>query len=201
MALNEETRRQIANLIERSDVLLFMKGDRAFPQCGFSNRVVQMLDALVPDYQTVDVLADPEIRDGIKEFSSWPTIPQLYVKGEFVGGCDIVSEMYESGELHQVLGLPAPERRVPTVHVTEKAAAQLRHHAERAPGKAIHLSIDARNNASLGLAPARGGEVKVDFGGVLVLMDPLTAERAEGLAVDFDEGKGFRIDPAEGNRA
>ena len=78
----------------------------------------------------------------------------------------------------------------------KKAAAQLRHHAERAPGKAIHLAIDARNNASLGLAPPRGGEIEVDFGGVPVLMDPLTAGRADGLEVDFDEGKGFRIETA-----
>jgi monothiol glutaredoxin len=196
MAITDETRREIGDLITRNDVVLFMKGTRSFPQCGFSNRVVQMLDVLVPDYETVDVLADPEIRDGIKEFSNWPTIPQLYVAGEFVGGCDIVSEMYETGELHQKLGVPVPDRRVPTVRVSDKAAAQLRHHAERSPGKAIHLSIDARNNASLGLAPPRGGEIEVDFGGVTVLMDALTAGRADGLAVDFDEGKGFRIETA-----
>jgi monothiol glutaredoxin len=196
MALSEDTRREISDLIARNDVLLFMKGTRSFPQCGFSNRVVQMLDGLVPDYETVDVLSDPEIREGIKEFSSWPTVPQLYIKGEFVGGCDIVSEMYETGELHQKLGVPVPERRLPTVRVSDKAAAQLRYHAERSPGKAIHLSIDARNNASLGLAPPRGGEIEVDFGGVPVLMDPLTAGRADGLAVDFDEGKGFRIETA-----
>jgi len=196
MAMKDETRREIGDLIARNDVVLFMKGTRSFPQCGFSNRVVQMLDGLVPDYETVDVLADPEIREGIKEFSNWPTIPQLYVKGELVGGCDIVSEMYETGELHQKLGVPVPDRRLPTVRVSDKAAAQLRHHAERSPGKAIHLSIDARNNASLGLAPPRGGEIEVDFGGVTVLMDALTAGRADGLAVDFDEGKGFRIETA-----
>jgi len=196
MAIKDETRREIGDLIARNDVVLFMKGTRSFPQCGFSNRVVQMLDGLVPDYETVDVLADPEIREGIKEFSNWPTVPQLYVAGEFVGGCDIVSEMYETGELHQKLGVPVPDRRLPTVRVSDKAAAQLRHHAERSPGKAIHLSIDARNNASLGLAPPRGGEIEVDFGGVTVLMDALTAGRADGLAVDFDEGKGFRIETA-----
>ena len=196
MAMKDETRREIGDLIARNDVVLFMKGTRSFPQCGFSNRVVQMLDGLVPDYETVDVLADPEIREGIKEFSNWPTVPQLYVKGELVGGCDIVSEMYETGELHQKLGVPVPDRRLPTVRVSDKAAAQLRHHAERSPGKAIHLSIDARNNASLGLAPPRGGEIEVDFGGVTVLMDALTAGRADGLAVDFDEGKGFRIETA-----
>lgn len=198
MALNDETRQQITELIGSNEVLLFMKGNRSFPQCGFSNRVVQILDVLVPDYETVDVLSDAEIREGIKEFSSWPTIPQLYVRGEFVGGCDIVTEMFETGELHEKLGVAVPTSTVPKVQVSEKAAAQLRHHAERSPGKAIHLSIDARSNASLGIGPARGGEIEVDFGGVTVLMDPLTAGRADGLAVDFDEGKGFRIDVAGG---
>ena len=80
-----------------------MKGNRQMPQCGFSAQVVQILDSLVPDYDTVDVLSDPEVRQGIKEYSSWPTVPQLYVRGEFVGGCDIVTEMYQSGELHNAL--------------------------------------------------------------------------------------------------
>jgi Grx4 family monothiol glutaredoxin len=84
-------------------VVLFMKGDRHTPQCGFSARVVQILDGLLPDYTTCDVLEEPEIRHGIKEYTRWPTVPQLYVRGEFVGGCDIISELHESGELQQVL--------------------------------------------------------------------------------------------------
>jgi monothiol glutaredoxin len=84
-------------------VLLFMKGTPVFPQCGFSAAVVQILTHLGVKFKGIDVLADPEIRQGIKEFSSWPTIPQLYVKGEFVGGCDIVREMFESGELGEFL--------------------------------------------------------------------------------------------------
>jgi len=90
---------RIQALIDDNEVVLFMKGTRYAPQCGFSAQVVQILDSLVPEYQTVNVLEDPEIRQGIKEFSKWPTIPQLYVRGEFVGGCDIVTEMYQSGEL------------------------------------------------------------------------------------------------------
>ena len=99
-----ETKQRIDALVKQHPVLLFMKGDRQFPQCGFSATVVQILDQLLPDYATVDVLQDPEIREGIKEYSSWPTIPQLYVKGEFQGGCDIVREMYEKGELGDLLG-------------------------------------------------------------------------------------------------
>ncbi|AJP72706.1 Grx4 family monothiol glutaredoxin [Sphingomonas hengshuiensis] len=97
---------RIAALVAENSVLLFMKGTPQAPQCGFSASVIKVLDAVGTPYATVNVLADPYIREGIKEFSDWPTIPQLYVKGEFVGGCDIVREMYESGEL---FGLIAPE--------------------------------------------------------------------------------------------
>jgi monothiol glutaredoxin len=89
--------------IDAAPVLLFMKGTPMFPQCGFSARVVQILKHAGVPFNTVNVLEDPEIRDGIKSFSNWPTIPQLYVKGEFVGGCDIITEMYQSGELQTLL--------------------------------------------------------------------------------------------------
>lgn len=89
--------------INEQAVVLFMKGTPVFPQCGFSAAVVQVLTLLGVQFKGVDVLADPQIRDGIKTFSDWPTIPQLYVKGEFIGGCDIIREMYEKGELKQVL--------------------------------------------------------------------------------------------------
>ena len=101
--MKETTRTRIDGLVKDNRVLLFMKGNRQRPQCGFSAQVVQILDSLIPDYSTVNVLEDPEIREGIKEYSSWPTIPQLYLAGEFQGGCDIVMEMYESGELQQKL--------------------------------------------------------------------------------------------------
>ena len=94
---------EIQNSIDSSEVLLFMKGTPLFPQCGFSARVVQILKHAGVPFASVNVLENPEIRDGIKEFSNWPTIPQLYVKGEFVGGCDIVTEMYQSGELAALL--------------------------------------------------------------------------------------------------
>jgi monothiol glutaredoxin len=102
---------RIAHLVENNDVVLFMKGTALFPQCGFSSRAVAILDRLGAPYETVDVLQDPEIRQGIKEYSEWPTIPQLYVRGEFVGGSDIMMEMFESGELQQLLGEAAPEEK------------------------------------------------------------------------------------------
>ena len=97
---------RIADIVAKNDVVLFMKGTALFPQCGFSSRAVAILDRLGATYETVDVLQDPEIRTAIKEYADWPTIPQLYVKGEFVGGSDIMMEMFESGELQELVGAP-----------------------------------------------------------------------------------------------
>ena len=94
----------IDGIVKANDIVLFMKGTVLFPQCGFSSRAVAILDHLGAKYETVDVLQDPEIRNGIKAYSDWPTIPQLYVRGEFVGGSDIMMEMFESGELQQLVG-------------------------------------------------------------------------------------------------
>ena len=99
--MEQSTKDKIQNIIDENDVLLFMKGTPVMPQCGFSAAVVGVLSHMGIKYNSVNVLEDPEIREGIKEFSDWPTIPQLYVKKEFVGGCDIIREMHESGELTQ----------------------------------------------------------------------------------------------------
>jgi len=100
--MSEQVQARIAGIVQRNDVVLFMKGTPLFPQCGFSSRAVAILDHLGVEYESVDVLQDQEVRQGIKQFSDWPTIPQLYVKGEFVGGSDIMMEMYEAGELEQL---------------------------------------------------------------------------------------------------
>lgn len=98
-----DTQQRIKQTVESNDVVLFMKGSPQFPQCGFSGRAVQLLQACGAQFSAVDVLADSDVREGIKAYSNWPTIPQLYVKGQFVGGSDILMEMYESGELKQAL--------------------------------------------------------------------------------------------------
>ena len=103
MTTNNTVLERIKQDISDNPVLLYMKGTPVFPQCGFSAAVVQILTTMGVKFKGIDVLADPEIREGIKVFSQWPTIPQLYVKGEFVGGCDIVREMYESGELEELM--------------------------------------------------------------------------------------------------
>ena len=102
-----DAKTRIDQLVKGNDVVLFMKGTALFPQCGFSSRAVAILDRLGASYETVDVLQDPEIRQGIQEYSDWPTIPQLSVKGEFVGGSDIMMEMFESGELQQLVAADA----------------------------------------------------------------------------------------------
>ncbi|MBS0561461.1 MAG: Grx4 family monothiol glutaredoxin [Proteobacteria bacterium] len=101
--MSDDIHGRIQAQIDEAPVMLFMKGTAMFPQCGFSARVVQILSHLHVPFRTANVLEDAELREGIKQFSNWPTIPQLYVKGEFVGGCDIVTEMFQSGELEQLL--------------------------------------------------------------------------------------------------
>lgn len=105
--MNDNVRQRIQELIDQNRVVLFMKGTKHFPQCGFSATVVEVLRRMETDFKDVNILEDPELRQGIKEFANWPTIPQLYVGGKFVGGCDIVREMYERGELAPVLGSEA----------------------------------------------------------------------------------------------
>src|SRR6478735_3092949 len=124
--LNDAIRSRISGLVAQNPVILFMKGTRRGPQCGFSAQVVQILDELVPEYETVDVLSSAELRDGIKEFSQWPTIPQLFVNGEFIGGCDIVRALRESGELEQLLAKPGAPPLLPTIHITEAALSAFR---------------------------------------------------------------------------
>jgi monothiol glutaredoxin len=103
--MEASTKQRIEQLIGSSPVFVFMKGSKLMPQCGFSNNVVQILNALAVPFETFDVLSDPEVRQGIKEFSDWPTIPQVYVNGEFMGGSDILIEMYNSGELREKLAV------------------------------------------------------------------------------------------------
>ena len=101
--MSDETQEKIKNQIENNKVILYMKGSKEMPMCGFSARVVEILNSYELDYETVDVLLDQDIRQGIKEFSNWPTIPQLYVNGQFIGGCDICVEMHNSGELEPIV--------------------------------------------------------------------------------------------------
>jgi monothiol glutaredoxin len=197
MPLDDATRDQIRSLIEGHEVLLFMKGNREAPQCGFSATVVGILDAFLPAYQTFDVLSDPELREGIKEYSAWPTIPQLYVRGEFLGGCDIIKELQSSGELAGKLGIEIGKVETPAITISDAAAEALKHATvDGPPGSVLHLGIDARYRSSLFLAPATEGEIEVVANATSIRMDPLTALRAQEAQIEVAEtpgGPGFQV--------
>src|SRR5690348_3360421 len=120
MTLDTQTRQHIEQLVTSDAVVLFMKGTRSFPQCGFSASVVSILNTLIPKYTTVNVLTDQDVRTGMKEFSDWPTFPQLFIRGEFVGGADIVRQMHETGELEKKLGDLVKAAKPPTMTVTAR---------------------------------------------------------------------------------
>ena len=137
----------IENEVKSNDVVLFMKGTPQFPQCGFSGQVVQILDHVGVGYKGLNVLESADLRDGIKTYSNWPTIPQLYVKGEFVGGCDIIREMFQAGELQQLLadkGVTVTRRRPPELHPRQIGTARL----EVVVADITTLSVDAIVNAA-----------------------------------------------------
>ncbi|MFT5390831.1 MAG: monothiol glutaredoxin [Gammaproteobacteria bacterium] len=197
MALNASTREQIQGYIGQSRVVLFMKGTPKQPQCGFSAATIGILDNLVPEYATVNVLEDQGVREGIKEFSEWPTIPQLYIDNEFVGGSDIVREMYNAGELHEVLGLDAPDRTPPEISISDDAAEIIRSALEGQPGMAVHLAIDATWNHNFNLGPKTGNEVVAQDNGIELLVDIGSAVRARGLRLGTTEsfqGKSLNVE-------
>src|SRR6478672_10289138 len=135
MALDPQIKQKIDQLVAQDPVVLFMKGTRSFPQCGFSASVVNILNTLIPKYTTVNVLSDPDIRSNMKEYSDWPTFPQLFIKGEFVGGADIVRQMHESGELEKKLGDLVKPAKPPALTVSPRAATELKAAlAEATPG-------------------------------------------------------------------
>jgi monothiol glutaredoxin len=204
MQLDGELKQRIEGLIGSDRVVLFMKGTRHFPQCGFSATVTQILNKIVPQYATVNVLADPGIRDGIKAYSEWPTIPQLYVDGKFVGGCDIVREMFQAGELHTLLGAsqPPPEPAAEAASapkVTVSAAAKRA--IEQAKGDEqgiLRLEVTADFEHALSIDQPEDDDFRVDAGDIVVLVDRDSAARANGVRIDFEAGPngdgGFRVD-------
>ncbi len=197
MSLNPDVQQRIESIIKSDDVVLFMKGNRNFPQCGFSATVIQILNSLIPEYTTFNVLADPDIRQGIKDFSEWPTIPQLYVRGEFIGGCDIIREAFDSGELRTMLG--AEDLAPPNITVTAAAAAAIKEalSAESDEGDAIHLEVDATFQHTMNLGPATDQRITVEASGVTFSIDPMSARRLDGVTIDYVDSAGeagFKID-------
>ena len=178
--------------------MLFMKGNRNFPQCGFSATVVSILGDIIDDYQTFNVLESPEIRAGIKDYAQWPTIPQLYVDGEFIGGCDIIKQMSASGDLHKQLGVEKTPAVAPNIKVSEAALTELKAALTDADaGDKIHISIDLGFRHDMSVGPQEAGQVCTEVSGLSFCFDGASARRAEGLSIDFrSEGgdTGFKLD-------
>ncbi len=203
MSISPQVEARIQEIVDSGHAVLFMKGGPAAPQCGFSAQVVQVLNRLLPEYQTFDVLSDSEVREGVKEFSDWPTIPQLYVGGEFMGGCDIVKEMYDSGELHDALGVERPALAPDQVAISISAEAeQILREAQQQQQAELHFGIDARFQPFLGFGPAAGSEVRVQVGDLTFLLDQDSAARARGASITVVQSEhGQRLDvdiPASG---
>ncbi len=187
MSLSPDLQYRIETILRTHPVVLFMKGTKQQPRCGFSAGAIEALGAVTDTFFDVDVLSDPELREGIKAFGNWPTIPQLYVKGELIGGADIINELSNSGELHRLLGQPAPDRTPPRLVISERAAEAIRDGMDETEGDALHLSIDAQYRARFMLKPASGHEIVAQASGITVLFDLASARRADGLEIDWIE--------------
>jgi monothiol glutaredoxin len=196
MPLSEGLRQRIDGYVSSDRVVLFMKGNRRAPQCGFSAQVVQILDALVPEYQTHDVLSSAELRDGIKDYSQWPTIPQLYIDGKFVGGCDIVRDLDASGELQQLLGAPAAPLAPPQVKVSPEAIAAFKAAMSEGDPDVLHLQISAQFEHDLFFGPIEQGDVEVQLDGLKLYVARSSVARAQGLSIGYIDGAnaGFKIE-------
>lgn len=192
-------RQQIEALVKDHKVVLFMKGTRAAPRCGFSARAVDLLERCGAEFHDVDVLASPTLRQAVKELSNWPTVPQAYIDGQFVGGSDLLADMHESGELERALGLAPPEDegRLPSITLTAAAAAALEAAAKQAGDEVLRFEVSTSFRHDLFVAPARDDDVVIESTGIRLHLRPGSARRADGTSIDYTdgpEGLGFRID-------
>jgi monothiol glutaredoxin len=198
MTLAPELKQKLDGLVSSDNVVLFMKGNRSFPQCGFSSSVVGMLNTLIPKYATVNILADNDVRNGMKVYSEWPTFPQLYIKGEFVGGADIVKSMYDSGDLQKMIGAFSGAPTAPKVTISARAAKELSEALkDGSPGDVIHITITNNWEHQLDIGASEASHVSVNVTGLALQFDPASAGKANGLSIDFiesAEGAGFKID-------
>lgn len=183
--MKTELKQKIDSLVSAHPILLFMKGTKERPQCGFSRQVVEILNQLVPDFSTVDILADQEMREGIKVYSSWPTIPQLYVNGEFIGGCDIVVDLLKKSQLQTILKLEKATS-VPNIEISPEAIKAFRNAWENeGQGELIRIAIAVNFDHSLSFDDQGPEDFLIDAGDFKILLDPYSAVRAQNLHIDF----------------
>ena len=204
MTQSEAVREHITNEIGSNRVVLFMKGTRQAPRCGFSAQVCSILGDLGIGFQTLDVLSDPSLREEIKSFSNWPTIPQLYVDGQFVGGCDIVTELHRTGELGRMLGVAKVEIPKPTIRITDAAAHAFVGAAEEGSDQ-LRLEIGPNFEYDLLFDAPKWDDIEVADNGITLRLSKSVAKKADGLVIDFVQGPsgaGFKIEsPHEAAKA
>jgi monothiol glutaredoxin len=195
--MNDQTTHRIEQMLDEHPVFLFMKGTPQTPMCGFSSNTVKILKDLLGDgFASFNVLDDPEIREGIKAYGQWPTIPQLYVNKELIGGNDIVSEMFNTGELHTLLQLEQPDRTPPNMTISEEALNHIKEGLKDMGDHQLFLSVDDEFNTRFSLEMPKGYEVIAELGDLKVYMDIATARRTDGVEiswVDELQGSGLRI--------
>lgn len=195
--MTDQTTQRIEQMLDENNIFLFMKGTPQTPMCGFSSNTVKILKDLIgDDFASFNVLEDPEIREGIKTYGQWPTIPQLYVNKELIGGNDIVSEMFNTGELHELLNLDQPDRTPPTISITDEALSHIKEGLKDMGNHQLFLSVDDEFNTRFSLEQPKGYEVIADVGDLKVYMDIGTAKRSNGVEiswVDELQGSGLRI--------
>ncbi len=187
--MSEAIHTQIRDIIRQHEIVLFMKGTPDSPQCGFSARAAGILDELGVKFHGVNVLADAGIREGIKSFSQWPTIPQLYIREEFVGGSDIVQQMADSGELHEMLNLTFEPPKAPSITVTDSMKEAISA-AGAGPNDGARLVVSPRFEYQLGIDAPGAGDFVVESNGIKVIVDKSSAKRADGIVLDFRAGPG-----------
>lgn len=195
--MSDQTTHRIEKMLDENPVFLFMKGTPQTPMCGFSSNTVKILKDMIGDeFGSFNVLEDPEIRDGIKAYGQWPTIPQLYINKELIGGNDIISEMFNTGELHELLNIAQPDRTPPEISITDEALNHIKEGLKDMGSHQLFLSVDEDFNTRFSLEMPKGYEVVADVGDLKVYMDIGTAKRAAGVEISWlDElqGSGLRI--------
>lgn len=195
--MSQETHQRIEQMLDENPVFLFMKGTPQTPMCGFSSNTVKILKDLLGDgFASFNVLEDHDIREGIKTYGQWPTIPQLYVDKELIGGNDIVSEMYQTGELHTLLKVEQPDRTPPEISISDEALSHIMEGLKDRGDHQLFLSIDDEFNTRFSLEMPKGYEVVAVVGELSLYMDVGTAKRAQGIEitwVDELQGSGLRI--------
>jgi monothiol glutaredoxin len=197
MNLEPVLHQRIDSMVKSNKVFLFMKGNKTMPQCGFSAKVVGILADLAVDFSTFNVLEDPEIRQGIKAYGNWPTIPQLYIDGEFQGGCDIILELHAQGQLAPLVGAETREAIIPNIVISDAALVVLKDAAKEEDDSYLRVSVDFNFRHNLHFDQKKPQDVELERDGLHIVLDPSSSHRAEGLKLDYidgPEGAGFKID-------